>query len=123
MRPGEKQGQGGKSFIRRLRKCLWCADMGSLDKIMHTLENEKEGIRTAYHVRKVGVFGSVARGEEKKRSDVDVLVEFTDAASLFDLVGLSDFLAKKLGRKVEVVSKRAMKPDILRNALKDAVFA
>jgi len=97
--------------------------MGSLDKIMHTLENEKEGIRTAYHVRKVGVFGSVARGEEKKRSDVDVLVEFTDAASLFDLVGLSDFLAKKLGRKVEVVSKRAMKPDILRNALKDAVFA
>ena len=93
-----------------------------LDGIKRTLEKEMGNMRGNYHVSKVGIFGSVARGEAKKGSDVDILVEFKDGADLYDLVGLSDFLAAKLGRKVGLASKRGMKPRILREALKDAVF-
>ena len=59
--------------------------------------------------RAVALFGSVARGEETRDSDVDFLVDFEPGSSLFDLAELEDALASLLGRRVDVVSLGGLK--------------
>ncbi|HEX6321224.1 MAG TPA: nucleotidyltransferase family protein [Burkholderiales bacterium] len=69
----------------------------------------------------VELFGSAARGEDRPDSDIDVMVELEEGRSLLDLIGLSDDLEAALGRKVDAVSKSALKPRVLARARKDAV--
>jgi predicted nucleotidyltransferase len=83
-----------------------------------------ELIRTlarAHGALSVELFGSAARGEDRPDSDIDVMVEMEACRSLLDLIALADDLQAALGRKVEAVSKRAMKPRVLARANKDAV--
>lgn len=61
-------------------------------------------IAREHHAWQVRVFGSSARGEDQPGSDLDLLVDFDDSASLFDLVGLADVLEERLGIAVDVVS-------------------
>lgn len=56
------------------------------------------------------VFGSAARGDDSETSDIDFLVRFAPESSLFDLLHLSDELERILGRSVDVVSEKALKP-------------
>jgi uncharacterized protein len=59
----------------------------------------------------VGIFGSFARGEEGPESDIDILIDFgATRLTLFDLVQLGDELEEKLGRKVDLVTRRALHP-------------
>ena len=57
-----------------------------------------------YGVVKAGIFGSYARGEQKKRSDVDILIKFKRAKSLLEVVGLELELKKKIRRKVDLLT-------------------
>lgn len=61
-------------------------------------------------VIKAAVFGSFARGEETKKSDIDILVQLAKNKSLLDLVGLKLELENKLGRDVDVVSYGGIHP-------------
>lgn len=61
-------------------------------------------------VTKAALFGSAARGEMKKGSDIDVLVRMGKGKSLFDFVGLKLELEEKLNKKVDLVSYGAIKP-------------
>ncbi len=88
-------------------------------KSIKALHNELK----KYKVREIGVFGSVVRGEQKQESDIDVLVDFEENADLFDFVGLGLFLEEKLGRKVDVVPKRALRNEIRDSVLKEVVPA
>jgi predicted nucleotidyltransferase len=56
----------------------------------------------------VAVFGSVARGDDSSRSDIDFLVEFEDGSALFDLMRLEDALSALLGCPVDVLSAGAL---------------
>jgi predicted nucleotidyltransferase len=69
----------------------------------------------------IELFGSAARGEDRPDSDIDVMVEMEEGRSLLDLIALGDDLEAALGRRVEAVSKRALKPRVLARASKDAV--
>lgn len=60
--------------------------------------------------RRVRLFGSVARGEDRPSSDIDFLVDFAAESSLFDLMHLTRDLAALLGRAVDVVSVGGLKP-------------
>ena len=62
-----------------------------------------------YNVLKVGIFGSSARGENKKGSDLDILVEFKDSPSLLTLIKLENQLSEILGIKVDLVTTGALK--------------
>ena len=75
-----------------------------------------------YHVRELSVFGSAARGEMRPDSDVDLLVEFQPDArvDLVDHAGLMLELEKLLGCRVDLVSKRALKPLIRDSILEEA---
>ena len=61
-------------------------------------------------VVKAGIFGSYARGEAKKRSDVDMLIKQTGRRGLLDLVDLQFQLEEKLGRKVDLLDYNAVHP-------------
>jgi len=62
-----------------------------------------------YNVLKVGIFGSFARGENTKGSDLDILVEFKDSPSLLTLIKLENELSEILGIKVDLVTTGALK--------------
>jgi predicted nucleotidyltransferase len=68
------------------------------------------------------VFGSYVRGEADKNSDIDVLVEFSEPIGLFKFIDLEDYLSKLLGAKVDLVTKKALKPRIGSHILEEAVY-
>ena len=70
-------------------------------------------------VTKAALFGSVARGEDKKSSDIDILIKIKKGKSLLDIVRLELKLEEKLGRKVDLVEYSAIKPRLKDIILKD----
>ena len=74
-----------------------------------------------YHARRAGLFGSVVRGETRHHSDVDILVDFPEPIGLFEFVGLKQELEELLGRKVDLVQYRAIKPLIKDRILSEEV--
>ncbi len=66
------------------------------------------------------VFGSVARGEANKNSDIDILIRFKNPVSLLTLVRLERELSELLGRKVDLVTENALSPYIREKVLKSA---
>ena len=65
-----------------------------------------------YGARRAGLFGSYARGEADAASDLDLLVELPQGASLLDLIGLQQDLSDELGLKVEATTYRALHPHL-----------
>ena len=94
-----------------------------INDIKRKLESLKPELMENFKVKSVGVFGSYVRGEEKKGSDLDVLVEFENSAklSLLDFVRLENFLSEKLGVKVDLVEKSTLKPRIGKRILEEVV--
>ena len=81
------------------------------------VERHRDAIRAAarrHHGRRVRVFGSTARGDDRPDSDIDLLVDFERGSSLFDVLHLTGELEELLGRNVDVVSMGGLKPRDLR---------
>jgi len=70
-------------------------------------------------VTKAALFGSVARRESKKNSDIDILINIKKDKSLLDIVGLKLELEEKLGKKVDIIEYTAIKPRLKKYILKD----
>ena len=81
--------------------------MCMLDEI-RAKRDEIYAVARAHKAEKLWVFGSCARKEETPESDVDFLVEFLPATTIFDYVKLKDSLSQVLGRNVDVVDSFAM---------------
>jgi len=67
---------------------------------------------------KVGIFGSFARGDNKKGSDIDILVEFKEAPSLLTLIKLENDLSEILGVKVDLVTTGSLKNKRIKKSIK-----
>jgi predicted nucleotidyltransferase len=72
-------------------------------------------------VKSLSIFGSVARGEERPESDVDVLVEFNGPATFDAFMDTKFYLEELLGCKVDLVLPQALKPRLKENVMKDLV--
>jgi predicted nucleotidyltransferase len=96
----------------------------SADKIKIILKKHESELREKYGIKGIGVFGSYMRGEQKKGSDIDILVEFYPDAEmdLITFVELEEHLSDLLGIKVDLVMKSALKPRIEKNILKEVVY-
>jgi uncharacterized protein len=70
-------------------------------------------------VSMIGVFGSMARGEAKKKSDIDLIVRFSKRKSLLAIVRLERELSEALGRKVDLLTEAALSPYIRDSVLKE----
>jgi predicted nucleotidyltransferase len=92
-----------------------------LEKILKTIKNLQEEIKKEYRAKIIGLFGSYVRGEQRESSDVDIIVRFFEGATLFDFVGLAEFLEEKLNVKVDVVSERALRPELKEQILKEVI--
>ena len=82
----------------------------------------KPQIRTRYKAQEIGLFGSLARGENLDTSDIDLLVDFREDADLFDLVGLALFLEQELQQKVDVGPRRALREELREAVLSEIVM-
>ncbi len=78
-------------------------------------------VAAKHGARNVRVFGSIARGDDDEQSDIDLLVEFESGRSLLDHAALWLELQQLLGRKVDVVSDRGIKPRMRDRVLREAV--
>ena len=95
--------------------------MKDLKQIQLILSKHKEELRRKYNVKEIGVFGSYARGEQKKSSDIDILVEFEESIGFFKFLELEEYIGKIVGVKVDLVTKNALKPRIGQHILKEVV--
>jgi len=95
----------------------------TLDEILDILRKHKEELRRMYCVKEIGIFGSYVREEARPDSDVDILVEFERPIGFFKFLELEEYLTKLIGVKVDLVSKKALKPYIGRQILKEIVKA
>ena len=71
------------------------------------------------NVAMLGVFGSVARGEDTKKSDIDLLVKFKKPVSLIDLIRLEDKFVETLGRKIDLGTEDGLHPLIHKSVMSD----
>ena len=77
--------------------------------VLRKLETAAPAIRSQFGLTKIGIFGSFARGEQTKKSDVDVLVDFAEGyATLRNFIGLSDYLETLFKRKVDLLTVGGM---------------
>ena len=83
--------------------------------------NEIMALAHAHKASNIRVFGSVARGEDNEKSDIDLLVDLEPGADLFDLSGLDDELTDLLRHPVDIVPARMLKPHVAPSVLADAV--
>ncbi len=91
--------------------------------IFETITKNAEEIKRL-GVKRLGLFGSFSRQTQTQKSDIDILVEFKRGAKTFDnFMDLKHFLQKKLKRKVDLVTKSAVKPQLKTIIEKDLSYA
>jgi len=86
--------------------------MKSYDEINQILHENLPGLQQQFGIARIGVFGSVVRGEQRLTSDVDILVDFSQPIGLIRFMQLESHLAALVGTKVDLVSRKALKPTI-----------
>jgi hypothetical protein len=97
--------------------------MKSVAELRRHLEALKPELAAVYGVSEIGIFGSYVRGEQRERSDLDVLVEFSEPISLFRFIELEGFLGDRLGVRVDLVMRDALKPRIRGRIIGEVVYA
>ena len=90
--------------------------------ILRILKALKPELLKQYKVKEIGLFGSFVREEQREASDIDVLVDFQEDASFFDLVRLGLFLEEKFHRKVDIIPKESLRAEIRESVLQEMVM-
>jgi len=96
--------------------------MAKIEAIKQKIEKQKSFIMERYNVKSIGIFGSYARGEERTDGDIDILVEFQQPIGIFAFMDLEEYLTVLIGIKVDLVSKKALKPRIGKHILQEVVY-
>jgi len=96
--------------------------MKTLEEIRNVLLRHKEQLRKEYGVKEIGIFGSYTRGEQDKSSDLDILIEFEKPIGFVKFLKLENSLSALLGIKVELVTKKALKPYIGQRILQEVIY-
>jgi predicted nucleotidyltransferase len=99
--------------------------MKTRDQILAFLSQNKKLFRDKFHIIRIGLFGSYARGDQNINSDIDLLVEFEENTQ--DLYGLKlqlkDFFRNKLGIEIDICREKYIKPRIKKSILKETIYA
>lgn len=90
-----------------------------IEEIKKIIRKHKAELVKKYHISQIGVFGSYVRNEQVSGSDIDILVDFSMAVSLFEFIDMEEELSELLKTKVDLVSRGALKPYIGKHILKE----
>ena len=93
----------------------------NVEEIRRTLHEHLPAFAEKYSINSLGLFGSYLRNEQTSKSDLDILVSFTDIPSLFTFIELENHLTDLLGIKVDLVMRDALKPRIGERILREVV--
>lgn len=96
--------------------------MSNKEEVFKKLKALKPQIQARYKARAIGLFGSFIHGEQNQASDIDLLVDFEDDADLFHFSGLAEFLEQQLQRKVDLVSRRALRQELREQVLNEVAM-
>lgn len=88
---------------------------------LHLLQDHKEAMRQRFGVRHLSLFGSTVRDEAREKSDVDILVKFDGPATSDRYFGLQFYLEDLLGCPVDLVTDKALRPELRPHIEKEAV--
>jgi predicted nucleotidyltransferase len=98
-------------------------EIATKQDILDALRQHQSHLRT-FGVRRIGLFGSFVRGEQRPESDIDLLVEFEPEKKTFDaFMELSFFLEDLLSHRVELVTVESLSPYIGPHILKEVEYA
>jgi uncharacterized protein len=92
-----------------------------VERLVRILRERMPELKDRYKVTSVGLFGSYVRQAQRKRSDLDLLVEFQEPPSLLTFLRLEHDLSDLLGVKVDLVMKDALRPTVARRILSELV--
>ncbi|HHT9132371.1 MAG TPA: nucleotidyltransferase family protein [Candidatus Tripitaka californicus] len=88
------------------------------ETLLEVLRRELPYLKSAFSVKRIGIFGSFAKGIQKEDSDVDVLIEFEKPIGL-NFIELAEYIEKCLGRKVDIVTSGGLQGIRLKQVAKD----
>ena len=91
------------------------------EEIKNILAEYEEELRSKFHVKKLGIFGSYARNEQRENSDVDIMVDFEGPIGL-EFVDLADYLEAILGVTVDLVPRDAIKANRWKYVAQDLLY-
>ncbi len=94
-----------------------------LQNDLRIINEHRRTLKEKYHVAQIGIFGSVAKGLARSVSDVDIVVEFSKPIGMFKFLELEEYLSDLIGKKVDLVTKQALKPIIKSEILNTVVYA
>ena len=94
----------------------------NIDEAKAILKEHKAEVLQKYRVREIGIFGSFVRGEQNKRSDIDILVEYYELPDLLKLIELERLLQRILRKKVDLVEKSGIRPELRERILHEVVY-
>ena len=86
------------------------------------IAGHKDMLYDSFKISEIGIFGSYARGEQRPRSDVDILVEFEEIPGLLEFIRLEDYLSELLSKKVDLVHKKALRPKLREAILREVQY-
>jgi predicted nucleotidyltransferase len=95
--------------------------MSERDEILATLRTAMPELKRHWPIKSLSLFGSLARDDATAASDLDLLVEFAQPVPLSAFLALEDRVGELAGRRVDLVSRAALKPFMARSVLRDAV--
>lgn len=97
-------------------------DMSALASIKELLQKLKPELTRKYHVRSIGLFGSIVRDDfSPAKSDVDIIVDFSKPIGI-EFVDLADYLEFQIKRKVDLVSKNGVKENFYKEIEREIVY-
>ncbi|MBI4388762.1 MAG: nucleotidyltransferase family protein [Nitrospinae bacterium] len=95
--------------------------MKTREEVLRILTAEKSELQRLYKVQKLALFGSYAREEQTENSDVDILVEVDPSIGL-EFVSLAERMEESLGLRVDLVSRRSIKPKKMEVIARDLTY-
>jgi predicted nucleotidyltransferase len=97
--------------------------MSTVNRIKGSLKERRNDIRRNFKVKEIGIFGSFVKARNTRTSDIDILVEFEKGCTTFDnYMDLKFFLEKVLRRKVDVVLKTTLRPELRERILSETEY-
>lgn len=92
------------------------------DKILALLKSHKRQLKK-FGIHSLSIFGSIARNQAKRNSDVDILVDFEKPVGLFEFARLKMYLEAMLGRRVDLVTPQALREELREDILRESIRA